>query len=237
MFYIFRSYAVREKIPKIRGGVLSTPPLIFGFLLCNCVTPNIVKRFTPTISNILENRNLYGRIFLFNETNLTFGETKMADKGQKIISRRDAMKILAAAAGATALANLPEKWDTPDLEVGVLPAHAQTSGGIYTLAAGQSDPNANFCFSLVSTAVISPVATGIPLRYVITLSPGLAITSPAASTGTVPTDGSGTASLSIDVDINTFNVGSTVSVTWSFENPSDGTNSGIQVFTSAGGGC
>jgi hypothetical protein len=174
---------------------------------------------------------------VFDKTNLTFGETKMADKGQKIISRRDAIKVLAAAAGATALANLPGKWDTPDLEIGVLPAHAQTSGGIYTLAAGQSDPNANFCFSLVSTAVISPVAAGIPLRYVITLSPGLAITSPAASTGTVSTDGSGTSSMSIDVDINTFNVGSTVSVTWSFENPSDGTNSDIQVFTSVGGGC
>jgi hypothetical protein len=161
----------------------------------------------------------------------------MADKASKNISRRDAMKILAAAAGATALANLPGKWVTPDLEVGILPAHAQTSVGLYTLAAGQSDPNANFCFSLVSTAVISPVAAGISLHYVITLSPGLAITSPAALTGTVPTDASGTASLSIDVNINTFNVDSTVSVTWSFENPSDGTNSAIQVFTSAGSGC
>ena len=161
----------------------------------------------------------------------------MANKTHINISRRDAMKILAAAAGATALANLPGKWTAPDLEVGVLPAHAQTSGGLYTLAAGQSDPNANFCFSLVSTAIISPVAAGIPLHYVITLSPGLAITAPAASTGTVPTDGSGAASLSIDVDTNTFNVGSTVSVTWSFENPSDGTNSETQVFTSAGSGC
>lgn len=161
----------------------------------------------------------------------------MADKGQKIISRRDAMKVLAAAAGATALANLPRKWDTPDLEIGVLPAHAQTSPGLYMLVVGQSDLNANFCFSLVSTAVISPVATGIPLHYAIALSPGLAITAPAASTGTVSTDGTGTASLSIDVDINTFNVGSTVNVTWSFENPSDGTNSGIQFFTSAGSGC
>jgi hypothetical protein len=161
----------------------------------------------------------------------------MADRTLKNISRRDAIKILAAAAGATALANLPVKWETPDLEVGVLPAHAQTSPGLYTLIAGQSDPNANFCFSLVSTAIISPVAAGIPLHYAITLSPGLAIISPATPTGTVLTNGSGIVSLSIDVDTTNFNVGDTVSVTWSFENPSDGTNSDIQGFTSAGSGC
>lgn len=160
----------------------------------------------------------------------------MADKTQKNISRRDAMKILAAAAGATALANLPGKWNTPDLEVGMLPVHAQTSGGLYTLVAGQSDPNANFCFPLISTAFISPVASGIPLHYVITPSAGVTISSPVALTGTVSTDGSGMASLSITVNFFN-NVGDTVSVTWSFENPSDGTNSGVQVFTSAGSGC
>ena len=34
-----KTYAVREKMPKIRGGVLRTPPLIFGPPECNCVTP------------------------------------------------------------------------------------------------------------------------------------------------------------------------------------------------------
>ena len=46
---------------------------------------------------------------------------------EKKISRRDAMKILGAAIGAAALANLPSKWDKPELAQGVLPAHAQQS--------------------------------------------------------------------------------------------------------------
>jgi hypothetical protein len=48
----------------------------------------------------------------------------------KKLSRRDALKVLGAAAGATALANLPAKWTTPKLEAGVLPAHAATSCGV-----------------------------------------------------------------------------------------------------------
>ncbi|MCL4528127.1 MAG: Hint domain-containing protein [Chloroflexi bacterium] len=46
----------------------------------------------------------------------------------KKLSRRDALKIIGAAAGATVLANLPSKWSKPELAAGVLPAHAQTSG-------------------------------------------------------------------------------------------------------------
>ena len=45
----------------------------------------------------------------------------------KKLTRRDAIKLLGAAAGATALANLPSKWSKPELVSGVLPAHAQTS--------------------------------------------------------------------------------------------------------------
>ena len=45
----------------------------------------------------------------------------------KKLSRRDAIKLLGAAAGATVLANLPSKWSKPELASGVLPAHAQTS--------------------------------------------------------------------------------------------------------------
>ena len=46
---------------------------------------------------------------------------------KKNLSRRDALKLLGAAAGATVLANLPAKWSKPSLASGVLPAHAQTS--------------------------------------------------------------------------------------------------------------
>lgn len=51
----------------------------------------------------------------------------MSEKDKKQLTRRDALKVLGAAAGATALANLPNKWDSPELLSGVLPAHAQTS--------------------------------------------------------------------------------------------------------------
>lgn len=45
----------------------------------------------------------------------------------KKLSRRDAIKLLGVATGATLLANLPSKWSKPELVSGVLPAHAQTS--------------------------------------------------------------------------------------------------------------
>jgi hypothetical protein len=51
----------------------------------------------------------------------------MANKPVKELSRRDALKLLGAAAGASVLANLPSKWSTPELTAGVLPVHAQTS--------------------------------------------------------------------------------------------------------------
>ena len=51
----------------------------------------------------------------------------MTEENKKNLSRRDALKFLGAAAGATVLANLPANWSTPELAAGVLPAHAQTS--------------------------------------------------------------------------------------------------------------
>jgi hypothetical protein len=51
----------------------------------------------------------------------------MTNPTPKKLTRRDAIKILGAAAGASVLANLPSKWSTPELTQGVLPAHAQTS--------------------------------------------------------------------------------------------------------------
>lgn len=56
-------------------------------------------------------------------------ETEQANPPEpQRISRRNALKILTAAAGATTLANLPGQWMKPVLRAGVLPAHAQTSG-------------------------------------------------------------------------------------------------------------
>jgi hypothetical protein len=161
----------------------------------------------------------------------------MHNKPAHKISRRDAIKILTAAAGAVALANIPDQWTKPGMNVGVLPAHAQTSAGPRALAAGLSDPDANYCFPLISTATITPPDPAIVLRYTITLSAGLSLITPPALTGTVATNAVGVASLSIEVDEFSFVVGSLVSVLWEFDNPADGTGSGIQDFISGGAGC
>jgi hypothetical protein len=43
------------------------------------------------------------------------------------LTRRELLKILAAASGAAALSTVPNQWKTPVVEVGALPAHAQGS--------------------------------------------------------------------------------------------------------------
>ena len=49
----------------------------------------------------------------------------MTDKTK--LNRRDAIKVLGAAAGASVLANIPTKWSKPELSGANLPAHAQIS--------------------------------------------------------------------------------------------------------------
>jgi len=51
------------------------------------------------------------------------------DESQGSISRRNALKILAAATGASALTLLPKSWKKPVVGVGALPAFAQGSLG------------------------------------------------------------------------------------------------------------
>ncbi len=167
----------------------------------------------------------------------------MTNPTNKKLSRRDAMKILAAAAGATVLANLPSQWSKPGLEAGVLPVHAQTSMTPeptrplepHTLPADGSQ-TASFCQStdLISSVAISPADAGIALNYSIsTTGGGVTITAPAALTGTIITDSSGTASLTITaVD----GVGDgVIIVVWSFASSSDGTGTSSQRIES--GGC
>jgi len=43
------------------------------------------------------------------------------------LSRREALKSLAIAAGVVSLSTLPERWQTPLIETGTLPAYAETS--------------------------------------------------------------------------------------------------------------
>ena len=53
---------------------------------------------------------------------------------EKKLSRRDSIKILGTAIGASALANLPKKWSKPELTGSSLPVHAQTSCSIVRTA-------------------------------------------------------------------------------------------------------
>jgi len=51
----------------------------------------------------------------------------MDDLTKRPLSRRDALKALAGITGAVAISSLPNKWSTPLVDVGALPAFAQCS--------------------------------------------------------------------------------------------------------------
>jgi hypothetical protein len=151
----------------------------------------------------------------------------------KQISRRDAMKLLGAAAGATVLANLPSKWQTPQLAAGVLPAHAQTSvgsrvikscgyaGGGAPIPAGGSAPGANPPLIPVNaTAQISPGDSGVSVHYKIVPTNA---TSPDPAEGDRLTGPAGIVGVAFDLSPTGGTV--SVTVTWTFTSPSDGTGS------------
>ena len=48
---------------------------------------------------------------------------------EKLLSRRDALKALVATSSAVALSTLPNRWEKPRVQVGTLPAFAQSSPG------------------------------------------------------------------------------------------------------------
>jgi hypothetical protein len=157
----------------------------------------------------------------------------MTDKPSKEISRRDAIKILAAAVGASVLANLPSKWSTPELASGVLPVHAQTSSILHTLLCDPDEnvgePDSN---QYASGVTINPPDAGIVMRWNMTLN-NVVLDNPAdPTTGTELTDGAGHAAVTTPpVTIVNINLDASVTVTWSFENPLDGSDSCDQVFT------
>jgi hypothetical protein len=83
---------------------------------------------------------------------------------QKMISRRDALKIaLAAGGGITAAAFLPQKWTNPVVKSGVLPVHAQTSGGFMSADDNGSTYIEDTLTILLATAFVgSDPTTPIP---------------------------------------------------------------------------
>jgi hypothetical protein len=162
----------------------------------------------------------------------------MSNQKSTKLSRRDTIKILAAAAGAGALANLPSKWIKPGMDFGLLPAHAQTSQIIHTLQAGADamiDSNVGQPpITINSTVQITPPDSGILMRYSVVLEGSTGVSSPAGIdspnplTGTVATNGDGTGILPITY--SEVGPNATITVTWSFEDSDDGTGTNDQVF-------
>ena len=60
----------------------------------------------------------------------------MDNENKTPLNRRELIKLLLASGATVVVAFLPTKWIKPALQVGVLPAHAQTSGGSSTGATG-----------------------------------------------------------------------------------------------------
>jgi hypothetical protein len=165
------------------------------------------------------------------------GEESMSQPKNKKISRRDAMKVLGAAAGATLLANLPSKWSKPELTNGVLPAHAQTSGILLTFT------NIGFISGLVksgdSTKVSAPLGApgcafdgihwveiseqiaNIPLVLEVTSDGPVNWFTPGSNpTGIYYTDSKGKVEINLNMQYS-----SDIVFTWTFKNASDGTGS------------
>jgi len=56
-----------------------------------------------------------------------FERGNMKPQAKKTLSRREALKTLAAVTGVAVLSSVKNEWETPLVQVGVLPAHAQAS--------------------------------------------------------------------------------------------------------------
>ncbi len=155
-------------------------------------------------------------------------------KSSKRLTRRDAMKVAAAALGAAALSNLPSQWSKPELAAGVLPAHAQTSVSPLVLTTPAPPlflPSGSPCWDgqpVRFFAAVDPATAGIELQYTLSYvgAPSGTITSPASLTGTLTTDVNGEVSIDVTVtpDSPLFGTIGVLSVVWSFVDPANGTD-------------
>lgn len=81
----------------------------------------------------------------------------MAQEPKKV-SRRQALKLLTATAGAATMASVPNKWVKPILKAGVLPAHAQTSTPVPP-ATSTNTPTSTPTNTPTSTPTNTPTST------------------------------------------------------------------------------
>jgi len=160
----------------------------------------------------------------------------MSEQTSKKLSRRDALKILGAAAGASVLINLPDKWTKPQLHSGMLPAHAQSSLIRYALTCDvNQDVSEPSNSSYTSGVTIAPNNSGITMRWSITLDNVILDTGTDPLTGTVATDGSGYATINTPaVSIIDPASSSSVTVNWELDDPAaEGANVCSQIFAYA----
>jgi hypothetical protein len=102
----------------------------------------------------------------------------------KKISRRDALKLLGAAIGASIVANLPAKWVKPESISGVLPVHAQTSLPVTsTTTATPTVTATNNPLTSTNTPTSTPTPTQT-LTSTSTSTPTQTLTSTSTSTAT-----------------------------------------------------
>lgn len=164
----------------------------------------------------------------------------MSSASSRKLSRRDAIKLLGAATGATLLANLPSKWSTPELASGVLPAHAQTSM-LHTLTctsllnAGSVGAPTNF--SLISVINITPAANAISMDYQISLNTTSGTASlqssypmPSASVGTGPGGQINLPFVVVTAPNISGTAAGTLTITWGFTNSAEGIGTCDQQF-------
>lgn len=135
------------------------------------------------------------------------------------LSRRETMKVLGAAAGASLLANLPSKWSTPEVTGGALPAHAQASSLYSFTSCDQKYPTGptNMTGSLYS--FITPATAGINIQAAIQSNSNVTVN--VDPTNVYQTDNNGRAAItSFDFDLPA--IAFEIVIRWTFVDPTDG---------------
>ncbi|MCB0193324.1 MAG: hypothetical protein KDJ65_15365 [Anaerolineae bacterium] len=106
---------------------------------------------------------------------------------QAIINRRHLLRVLAATTGGVVLANIPTKWAKPNIEAGLLPAHAQASGPV-----SAPTPLITPTTTVMATDTVTPTATATPTNTV----------TPTPVNGCTITSGTFNVELTWDTDAN-----------------------------------
>ena len=117
----------------------------------------------------------------------------MKSQPKKALSRRDALKALAAVTGVVVLSSVKNKWETPLVQVGVLPAHAQASN--FSTLIVRNNPNSG-----PTTVTVLPSSSPIGSQEVVEIPDGESATF-TLEPGTYNVTGEGECSSSQTVEL------------------------------------